>query len=592
LNKSVSFTLKSRTRFLLHFIGVIFFIVLLRIFGLQIIRYTYYKKLAEKNIIKVVHLPQKRGEILDRNGIVIASSIPDYNLKVYPYLINHNKEVIQLLSEISFISENTIRKKVKNSKSFYYPVVLQKHLTVAEVATIVERITDLPGVNVERKPLRDYRFGVVASHLIGFTGEVTETELKSRTDLKEGDFIGKSGLEKFYDSFIRGKPGFEYIEVDAKGREIGLFEDLKALEPEPGANIQLTIDILLQELADSLLADYASGSVVAINPKNGEVLVLYSKPGFDPNILTKGISFEGLQNLVYTQNSSFWNRATMSAYPPGSVFKIMIVALALENGIIEPTTKLRTCLGSLRIGNRIFNCWKEHGSLNTHKAVVQSCDVFFYQVGMRLGFAELEKGVRKLQLFEKTGIDIPEERGGFFPNREWYKKRSNVSFPTKGMVANLSIGQGEVLMTPIEVCFFFSAIANKGYSFTPHLVNVIQHVSGATLFRPDREKRTLQLSEQTISFIRNALLCVVNERGGTGALSKIEGCKIAGKTGTAENPMGDDHAWFVAFAPFEEPEICVVVMVENAGHGGAVAAPIAREIIKKALNINPYNENE
>jgi penicillin-binding protein 2 len=583
-------TLRSRLGFFTGFLSVVLLLLVVRIFFLQIMQHAFYRKLAEKNIIKIVQIPQNRGEFVDRNGVVIAGNTPDYDLKVYPYLMKDNAEVISLLSELALTSEEEIKQKMEDAKSPYGPVILQRHLSYQEVSQIVEWISDLPGVNVERRPLRDYRYGAIAAHVIGYTGEATELELQERTELKEGDVVGKSGLEKQYDEYLRGKPGYEFIEVDAKGREIGIFKGVPSVKPEPGSEIRLTIDIALQELADSLLQQYSGGSVVAMNPQNGSVLILYCKPGFDPNILVRGISFEGLQDLVYTQNSSFWNRATMSAYPPGSIFKIVVAALSLDNGVIEPKTRMRSCNGSFRIGNRIFNCWKRHGSLATYEAIVQSCDIFFYQVGMKLGFPAMAEGVKKLELIEKTGIDIPEESRGFFPNRAWYKERYDLNSPTKGMVANLSIGQGEVLLTPLQVCYFFSGIANNGQLVKPHLVNDIQHVSGEILYRSKFQRKKLFISKSTLDFIRKSMCGVVNERKGTGMLSRLSSILVAGKTGTAENPQGDDHAWFVGFAPFEKPEICIVVMVENGGHGGAVAAPIAGKILRRALVNQPKEQ--
>ncbi len=583
--KLSSFSNRSRINLLIYFLGIVFLILVIRTFSLQIIQSSFYRKLAEKNILKVVFLPQNRGEFVDRNGVIIASNIPNYILEVYPYLIKDKEEAIRYLSKIALISEIEVEERLTKAKSFYKPVTLKRHLTFSEIANIVENISDLPGVSVERKPLRFYNYGKVTSHLIGYTGEVTESELKQRSGFKEGDIIGKSGLERMYDAFLRGRPGIQYIEVDAKGREIGVFKQIKSVEPEPGAKIQLTLDVNLQKMADSLLSEYQNGSVVAINPQNGEVLILYSKPGYDPNILVKGISYEDLKNMVYTESTSFWNRATMSTYPPGSVFKILVAAIAFENRMVDSNTRMKSsCKGSLRIGNRIFHCWKKHGILGTHKAIVQSCDVFFYQLGMNLGFKNFGKGIRKLRFCEKTGIDLPEECAGFFPSKAWYKKRFDISSPTRGMVANLAIGQGEVLATPLQICSFFGGLANNGYIVTPHLVSKVFDVSGNILHESKIEKRKINLSDKTIEFLRNAMLGVVNERKGTGVLARIQGIRVAGKTGTAENPHGEDHAWFVAFAPFNKPEICIVVMIENAGHGGSIAAPIVREIIKEALD--------
>ncbi len=542
-----------------------------------------YRKLAEKNIVKVVQIAQNRGELVDRNGIVIAGNMPDYDLKVYPYLIKDNEEAISLLSELAPISKGEITEKINRAKNPYSPVILKKHLSYKEVSQIVEWISDLPGINVQRRPLREYLYGSAAAHVIGYTGEATEKELTARDDLEEGDIVGKSGLEKQYDTFLRGTPGYDFIEVDAKGREIGLFKEVRAIKPEPGAEIRLSLNIELQMLADSLLDEYSGGVVVAMNPQDGSVLVLYSKPAFDPNVLVRGISFEGLQDLVYTKNSSFWNRATMSAYPPGSVFKIVMTALAMDRNVVGPETRMRRCNGSLRIGNRVFNCWKRHGSLPLYGAIVQSCDVFFYQVGMKLGFQAMAEGVKSLKLTERTGIDIPEERKGFFPDRQWYEDHSDVRNPTPGMIANLAIGQGEVLLTPLSVCCFFSAIANNGKFSKPYLVEEIRHISGEVVYRAKSEKRDLPISRSSLDFIRDAMRGVVNERKGTGVLCRLQECVAAGKTGTAENPQGDDHAWFVGFAPFDNPSICIVVLVEHGGHGGSTAAPIAGAILKRAF---------
>lgn len=582
IRKSTS-KFRERVNLIFGLLIVVFIVLLIRIFGLQIIQKKTYTKLAQENIIKVNRITQNRGEFLDRNGIVIAANVPDYILQIHPYLVKNREYTIELLSELSKIPEKEIIEKLKSSQSYYKPVSIKKHLKFSEISKILENITELPGIDVEKKPFRDYKYGDITSLILGYTGEITESELKIRSELESGDIVGKTGLEKLYDKLIRGKPGIEYIEVDAKGREIGQIEQMKKIEPEAGARVHLTIDIELQILADSLLKEYEFGSVIAVKPKTGEVLVMYSKPGFDPNKLVRGISYDELKDMVVVEGASFWNRAAMSKYAPGSVFKIIIAGIALENNIINENTYLKPCNGWLRIGNRIFRCWKEHGRVDTYKAIVQSCDVFFYQVGMRLGFGTMEKWIRNLEIMEKTNIDLPEEGEGFFPDKAWYKEKYDLYKPTPGVVANLSIGQGEVLFTPLQLCCFFSGIANGGYTFSPYLVSEIKEVSGNVLYTHKREKKKIKFSQETIEFLKKAMLGVVNDRGGTGVLSRLSQCKVAGKTGTAENPQGEDHAWFVAFAPYEKPEICVVVQIENAGHGGSIAAPIAKEIIKKAL---------
>ncbi len=554
----------------------------------------YYSNLAEKNIIKIVNLPQNRGEFEDRNGKLLAGNVPDYILQIYPYLLGEKEKTVDFIAQILKVDREEILEKLYGAKTSYKPVLIKKHLNQKEISQIIENITNLAGVTVLRKPMRMYNYGKMTSLVLGFTGEVAESELNNSKNLKEGDVVGKCGLEKEYDSYLRGIPGVQYIEVDAAGREIGICRQIYSKQPQPGLRIRLTIDVDLQKLVDSLLCNYDRASVVAINPQNGDVLVLYSKPGFDPNLLVRGISSEGLKDIVLTEASSFWNRATMSIYPPGSVFKIVIAAIGLESGVIKPNSVMHPCTGILRIGNKNYFCWKKHGLLNTYNAIVQSCDIFFYQTGIKIGFDNLENAVQKLSFFEKTSIDLPEEKKGFFPDKNWYKRRFNIRFPTRGMVANLSIGQGEVLVTPIKVCSFFGAIGSNGNITTPHLVQEIVDISGNILFRAKTKSNEIRLSQKTIKFLKNSMLGVVNRKKGTGALARLNDIEVAGKTGTAENPHGDDHAWFVGFAPFDKPEICVVVMVENAGHGGTVAAPIAREIIKKALigiKANP-EENE
>ena len=453
---------------------------------------------------------------------------------------------------------------------------------------IEEHADKLPGLRLATESRRKAPFGSYASHLIGYTSELNSREYERLKDqgYRLGDFLGKGGLEKQYENLLRGSDGCEFVEVDAKGREQGNIPDLERLEPVPGVNLYLTIDWRLQQLAESLFVDGMQGSAVAVDPRTGQILALVSSPNFNPDLFSTGISSGNWERLANDPSFPLWDRAIRSVYPPGSTFKVFTAAAALDSGLIDEKKLLpKACHGSLRIGNRVFKCWKAggHGSLNLHDAIVQSCDVYFYQLGQMLGVQGISDLCLKVGLGSETGIDLPQEVPGLVPTISWYEKRLGRGSWGGGVPANLSIGQGELLVTPLQLAVMYGAIGNNGRLFQPHLVLKTEDYQGELLEKEKLISHQLGISSNTIAIIKQALAGVVNQPGGTGGSARIYGVEVAGKTGTAQNPHGDDHSWFVAFAPKDDPVISVAVLVENAGHGSAVAAPLAGKLIRQYL---------
>ncbi len=578
----------SRAVIVLSFWIIALSVLLIRAAQLQIFEGGKYKNYSRQNRVRKVAIPAARGLIITREGIIIAESQPAFNLVLFA-VKDWGPAVVQA-SQLLSLDTISVKRSILDQRSAYPkdPAYITKNLSPAQVGIIEEHADKLPGLRVEVDSRRDALYGNYASHLIGYTSEMNSVEYE---DLKTqgyrlGDFLGKGSLEKQYEKLLHGSDGCEFVEVDAKGREQGNIPDLERLEPVPGANLYLTIDWNLQQLAESLFADGMIGAVVALDPNNGQILALVSSPNFDPNLFAAGISSNDWVRLVNDPSYPLWDRAIKSAYPPGSTFKIFTAAAALDNGLIDENKLLpKACHGSLRIGNRTFKCWKAggHGSLNLHNAIVQSCDVYFYQLGQLLGVQGISDLCLKVGLGSVTGIDLPQETAGLVPTTDWYEKRLGKGSWGGGVPANIAIGQGELLVTPLQMAVMYGAIGNNGMLFQPHLVLRIEDYKGELLEKEKLNSRRLDISPNTIAIIKEALAGVVNQPGGTGGSARVAGVEVAGKTGTSQNPHGDDHSWFVAFAPKDNPVISVAVLVENAGHGSAVAAPLAGKLLKRYL---------
>ena len=554
---------------------ILFLILAMRLWYLQAIRGAEYAALSQKNSIRLIRLRAPRGEVIDRYGKVLLTNRPGFNIVVFrsgKTGDNTSRDVLfSTLGVNKELSDFPLRR--------FSPA--KKDVPWEKVVWVVERKTDLPQVSIEVQPKRYYPGGQTTSHILGYIGEIGQSEMQKLAGhgYSTGDMIGKSGVEKMWENQLRGKDGGKQVMVNAKGHQIKI---LGCKEPLPGNNIRLTIDYRIQKLIEGAIGK-KRGGIVVIDPRNGEILGLVSRPDFDPNIFTRPISSEAWSELNSGQHSVFTNRIIHGQYPPASTFKLVVAAAALEEGLIG-TNDLFVCKGSYQVGNRAFRCWKRkgHGAVNITEGIVQSCDIFFYQLGQRVGVEKMAHYARKLGLGSPTGIDIPGEKAGLIPTPRWKRDRFRTGW-YPGDTVNMSIGQGYVLTTPIQMANAFCAIANGGTLYKLHLLDAILTPEGKLIEKTVPQIiGQLDLKPQTKKILREAFTSVVSR--GTGRRAKVEGIDVAGKTGTSENPHGADHAWFIGFAPADSPRICVAVLLENAGQGGSVAAPICGKIIKGIMN--------
>jgi penicillin-binding protein 2 len=568
---------------IITYIAIISFLLLvMRLWQLQILQGSEYRRISEANRLRIIAIPAPRGIIFDRNGIPLVKNSPYYYASVIPDEFDKSK--VDLLSKVLNISGDEILEKLnKNSPSPFAPIRLKQGLSFHDVAYIESRRSDFPGLIIEVEVSREYIYGDVASHLIGYLGKLTPAQSKDPAfrDVPPDAFIGQWGIEKIFDGSLRGTPGKRVIEVNALGREIKL---LQVKPPIKGEDITLSLDLNLQKEAEKAFGE-KTGALVAINPINGEILSMISKPSFDPNLFTRGISYDEWVALIQNKKNPMLNRALQSQYPPGSTFKIITAIAGLEQGVITPETKV-DCKGGINYGGWHFGCWRKrgHGVISLHRAIVESCDTYFYEVGKRLGIDKIYNYAVNFGLGKKTGIEFVGERKGLIPNTKW--KLENKKLPWfMGETFNTAIGQGYVTVTPIQLAVTTGAIVNDGNLYRPTLIKDAKPMLSGKL----------NVNPETLEIIKNALAGVVNEPGGTGWAAKSLLTNIGGKTGTAQVIATNknskslpekfrDHAWFIAFAPVEKPVIALAVFVEHGGHGGAAAAPIAKRAIEEYIN--------
>ena len=587
--------MRYRERNVTVVVAVAFGLVLLRLFTMQVIEGTRYRELSEENRIRVEILAAPRGEVRDRNGFLMADNVPSFTVtldpldKVYVDDPARMEATIGRLAGILATDSTAIAEKVKKERrQSFLPIRLKRNVDLKAVAFVAEHAADLPGVDVESEPLRRYPLGETGSHLLGYVAEISDKELENpqRAAYLRGDLIGKMGIERQYESRLRGEAGKRFVEVNAMGRKAELLGDKRPIVPKRGTDLTLTIDVNLQKAAEDAFQPGARGAVVAIDPRNGEVLALTSKPNYDPNEFSTGISQERWALLSEGGNYPLFNRAIQAVYPPGSTLKPFVVLGALDAGAIEPGTTFReTCDGAFQFGSRSFRCWDPdgHGTLALREAVARSCDVYFYQLGIRVGLERLSAFMKRIGASDKSGIDLPQERKNLFPDAAWFDRRYGAGRWSRGLILNLAIGQGEVSMTPVKLAQLTAFLANGGTIVRPHVVRSMRGESRGqdpAVMRSDSLRSAHPIPARAIASARASMEAVVNDAGGTGGSAKVEGYRVAGKTGTAQNPHGDDHALFICYAPAEAPRIAVAVLVENAGHGSTAAAPIAQKVLQ------------
>ncbi|MBI4618724.1 MAG: penicillin-binding protein 2 [Desulfobacterales bacterium] len=590
---------EKRLFFSIVFAIVAFVIILSRLWHLQILQGKKFKSLSENNRIRIVKIPAPRGIIFDRKGRVLVDNYPSFDLSIIPEDINDPERAIKELSGLLNVKAELFKAKLKEHRDNppFKPIKVKTNLDYREVAIVETNKLDLSGITIEIEPKRLYVFDKLAAHLIGYVGKISASQLKTRGS--DGynmlDLIGKCGIEHDYESVLRGSNGGAQVEVDAVGRKVRV---LRELEPNPGENIFLTIELDIQKLAEKALADMI-GTVIVMDPNNGDILALASSPSFNPNMFSLGISSKEWEALVTNPYNPLANKAIQGQYPPGSVYKIITAIAGLEEKVITPET-IFYCDGSYKFGRRTYRCWqkKGHGRVNLHRALVESCDVYFYQVGQKLGVDRIAHYSSLFGLGKPTGMSLLNEKSGLVPTRLW-KRRAFGSPWQDGETLSVAIGQGFVLVTPLQILNLISSLANGGALYRPQIVKKIESIGGDIIkeFFPERIKK-IPVSDNSFSLIKDALWGVVNESRGTGWGARIEGADVAGKTGTAQVvglPKGSsneyvpfeyrDHAWFTAFAPKDKPKVAIVVLLEHGGHGGNKAARIAKEIMKEALKI-------
>ncbi len=587
---------KKITVFVLFMFGVL----VLRLWFLQIVKGSMYRTMSEQNRIRLQDISPLRGMIFDRKGNMLVDNSPYYDLYVIPEEVQDRKKLFEDLNRFLDFEVELAEKKLDEASRRYpfKPICLKKGISRDELALIETHRFNLPGVLIKVKPQRHYVFGNLASHLLGYLGEINERQLKNIQYLnnKPGDLIGKSGVEREWQSLLNGIRGGEQVEVDAAGRKIKV---VSRKSPVPGSNIYLTIDKDLQSLAEKCLTD-KKGAIVAINPNNGKILALASSPSFDPNLFIGGVDKSTWDKIVSSKDFPLQNRALSGQYPPGSLFKIVVALAGLEEGVIDPEEEV-ICNGVYTLGQNEYRCWKKygHGKVSLNRAIIESCDIYFYKMGKRLGVDKISQYARKLGLGRITGFDELQEKEGLIPTSEWKLKKFGVPWQA-GETVSISIGQSFVLVTPIQMATLISAIFNGGILYQPQLTEWAKNVTGERgyEFVPKLNGR-VEIRQENLELIKKALIGVVNEPKGTGWRAKLRNIVVAGKTGTAqvmtlekEKDFDDtdkvpwkfrDHAWFVAVAPANRPKISLAIVIDHGGHGGSAAAPIAKEMIKAYL---------
>ncbi len=575
---------ERRVKILLGIFFSIFFLLLIRVGWLQIVEGERFFNLSENSRLRLIPIPNPRGLIMDREGKIVAENLASFSVGVIPENIDEPEEIFQKLKQvIPDLDIEQAKKKIKKADNPFRPVVLKRGVDLTKVTYLLEREEEFPFVVILTQPIRNYPQGEVLAHVVGYVGEVSEEELRklSRLGIEQGDFVGKMGIEKMYNFYLQGEKGGKQVEVDAYGRTL---RTISRKDPLVGDNIYLTIDLELQKIAYEKMGE-RKGVVLVGNPYTGEVLAMVSKPSFDPNLFVTGISSEEWFKLSNHPGDPLENRAVRGEYPPASTFKIVLLTAALEERIVNTQTSFY-CPGFYKVGNRIFKCWKEqgHGRLALKEALVHSCDVYFYQLGLKVGVQEMIRYAKLFGLGKPTGVDLLSEKKGFLPTPEWKRKvyRENW-YP--GDTANLSIGQGYILVTPIQMLNLISAVANGGKLFRPYLVEKIEDSKGNIVFKSSPEKiGEVPVSKSTMNFLHKALKEVVEK--GTGWRAKNKVVKIAGKTGTAQiagekNP----HNWFIGYAPADKPVLSIVVLVENREEDISIAPQIAGEILSEYFKI-------
>ena len=554
---------------------MVLLLLLLRVLQLQVARHEAFLQQSDQNRLRPVVEQPIRGRIYDRNGLIIVDNRPSWTVTITPPTTVSSDSIISEVANILGMSAEEIIDRLRERKGHQYTAVpIKRDVSFEVVARIKERGHDLPYVGIQMEPRRRYPYGVLASHALGYLREIDEAQLSESQRLGEdylfGDLVGKDGVERAFEQVLKGRKGVRYIEVDARGRTVRETRERAPNPPVHGRHLITTLDIELQGVAESAFHDTARGAVVAMDPRNGALLVIASLPRFDPLDFSGVLDAATWDSLNSDQRKPLLNRALSGLYPPASVFKLVTAAAGLQKGIVDTAAHFDPCVpGGWALGIREFQCWKDnHGALNIVEAIEQSCDVFFYQIGLKTGLSDLHRMANSFGLGLRTGIVLPGEMVGIVPDAQYYDRTiGSGEWIEEGQLINLAIGQGEMLATPLQIAVMTAVVANGGFR---ELSSRLRHV------------KIENVTMENLELLREGMIRVVNGENGTArhVALRVPGIVVAGKTGTGQNPHGEDHAWFTAYAPADDPEIVVTVLVENGGGGSAVAAPIAAEVLR------------
>ena len=555
-------------------LSISFILLILALFYTQVLNWGKYHKLSESNCIRLIPLEGARGTIYDRNGYVLAGNRLSFDIAIIPQEIQDLNSVLNVLSPILDQPVAGLN-KIYNRRYLapFAPVIIASDIQKSKAIEVEEKKLNLPGVVVQAKPTRSYPYNSSAAHILGYLGQISPSEFGNLSGYgyQINDWVGKTGIEKHADNYLRGEDGGIQLEVDNRGRMVKTLGEKK---PRKGQDITLTIDIRIQKLTDNLLSD-RKGAVVIMNAQDGQILALSSAPKFDPSFFIKSTNDRYVKEILTDCNHPLLNRAIAGRYPPGSTFKVITAISGLESIKLKKQTTFE-CVGNYRLGGNAFHCWKEegHGLLNLTQAIAQSCNVYFFKAGASIGVDLIEKWAVKFGLGYPTGIDLPFESKGFVPGKSWKRSTNNEAW-YKGDTLNLAIGQGYLLVTPLQMARLSAAVANGGYLVKPYLIKKINNQE-----ETKAKRKKIAVSPQSLAALKEGMVEVVAQAYGTGHRARVRGISLAGKTGTAETDSGTSHAWFIGFAPLEKPKVAFCVLLEHGGRGGDRPADMVKQIIK------------
>jgi penicillin-binding protein 2 len=584
-------------------VSVAALVLMMRLIYLQIIKGQEYRRMSLNNSIRLQSIDAPRGVIFDRHGNLLVDNRPSFDLYISLKDARPIDETLGRLAMHSSLAKDELAERIAGVRgaAYYRPQLLKRDIGRNALAVVASHRYDLPGIDLQIQQLRNYINSGMAAHLLGYIGEINPKELKKDiyAGSRPGDLVGKFGIEKSMEPYLRGERGGRQVEVNANGQVVRVLQTVPA---RSGYNVYLTIDTRLQQRAEELLQDKA-GAVVALDPNSGEVLAMASSPAFDQNDFITGLSTEKWRSLIENPDRPLNNKAIQGEYPPASTYKIINALAGLQEGVIHENDII-FCPGYYRFGNRTYRCWRRggHGSVDLNKALAQSCDVYFYQVGERLGIDRLAWYAKAAGLGARTGIELDHEGKGLVPTAGWKKKRYGIAWQP-GETLSVAIGQGFNLVTPLQMAVFTGAVANGGVRYRPTLVKrVVSGDSEEILGNTPHVAGRLPVSPANLALVKKGLWEVVQGERGTARIARLKDTDISGKTGTAqvvsrekieESEEGAtarkylDHAWFVAYAPSENPQLAIAVIIEHGEHGSSAAAPVARELIKTYLEGAP-----